>query len=125
MTIAFDLFKDAEEYQTYAPGEVIFEEGQKGDFMFVVIEGEVQIAANGSIFDILSAGGIFGEMALIDDGPRSASARAHSACKVVPVDKQSFTYNIQHSPTFALHVMSVMAERLRRQMDWLRASGLT
>ena len=125
MTRTLELFKDAKDYKSYAPGEAIFEEGQDGDYMYIIIEGQVQINSNGSILDILSPGHIFGEMALIDDGPRSASARAYSECKVVPVDQDSFTYCIQHSPSFAIHVMSIMAEWMRRQIDLLKASGLT
>lgn len=124
MTIAFELFKDAQEYGSYAPGEAIFNEGQEGDSMYVVIEGQVQITSNGSIIDILSPGDIFGEMALIDNSPRSASARAYSHCKVVPVDQQLFTHHVKHTPLFAIHVMSVMAARMRRQIELLKASGL-
>jgi CRP-like cAMP-binding protein len=125
MTIILELFKDAEDYKSFASGEAIFEEGQEGDYMYIIIEGQVQITTNGSILEILSPGNIFGEMAIVDDGPRSASARAYSACKVVSIDQDSFTYYVQHSPSFAIHVMSIMAERMRRQIDLLKGSGLT
>lgn len=116
MSIALDIFKDAKEYKTFAPGETIFEEGQEGEFMYVILEGEVEISKGDSPIDNLSAGDIFGEMALVDDSPRSAKARAVSDCRVVPVNQFDFTYYVQHSPFFALNVMSIMAKRLRRQL---------
>jgi len=116
MSIALDIFKNAKDYKTFTPGETIFEKGQKGDFMYVILEGEVEITGDTATLDILSPGDIFGEMALVDSSPRSANARAISDCKVVPVNQYNFSYYVQHSPFFALNVMSVMAKRLRRQM---------
>ena len=117
MTVALTIFKDAENYQTYAAGETIFDDGQEGDYMYVVIEGEVEIVAKGKVINRIGVGEIFGEMALIDNSPRSADARASQECRVVPVDQYNFTHYVQHSPFFAIYVMSVMAERLRGQID--------
>jgi CRP/FNR family cyclic AMP-dependent transcriptional regulator len=117
MSVALDLFKDSKDYKTFAPGETIFEAGQSGDFMYVLVEGQVDIMVDDKVYDTLSPGGIFGEMALIDDSPRSATVRAKVYCKVVPLDQYTFTHYVQHSPFFALQVMSVMAERLRRKMN--------
>lgn len=117
MSVALDIFKDSKDYKTFAPGETIFEEGQTGDYMYVLIEGQVDVVVDDKVYDTLSPGGIFGEMALIDDSPRSATVRANVYCKVVPIDQYNFTHYVQHSPFFALQVMSVMAERLRRKMS--------
>jgi CRP-like cAMP-binding protein len=117
MTVAYDIFKDAKDYQTFPPGEMIFEEGDVGDVMYVVIEGEVDIMVKDVVVDQLSPGDIFGEMALIDDSPRSGGARARTECKVVPVNQYNFTHYVQHSPFFAIQVMTIMANRLRRLMD--------
>ena len=116
MTVALTIFKDAEDYKTYAPGARIFEEGQEGDFMYVVIEGEVEITHKGQVINRIGEGEIFGEMALIDNSPRSADARSSKESKIVPVDQFAFTHYVQHSPFFAIYVMSVMAERLRKQI---------
>jgi CRP/FNR family cyclic AMP-dependent transcriptional regulator len=52
-------------------------------------------------------------MALIDARPRTATARAQEACTLVPIDERRFTFLIQQTPQFGLHVMRVLAERLR------------
>lgn len=119
MEIALDLFKDAKECRTYAPGETIFVEGEPGDLMYVILDGEVEIRSEGAVLNILSRGDIFGEMALVDDSPRSASATARTSCEIVPVDRYNFLFYVEHSPFFALQVMSVMAKRLRQQIGQL------
>ena len=58
-------------------------------------------------------GAILGEMALIDNSPRSASAIAKTACRLVPVTRRRFIFMVQQTPNFSLHVMKVMADRLR------------
>ena len=109
-----NLFRTADNFEFYAAGQLIFEEGQPGDVLYVVKEGEVEILVGSDVVETLDGGEIFGEMALIDGKHRSASARAKSACEVVPVNEQRFTFLVQQTPHFALSVMQTMAERLRR-----------
>lgn len=71
-------------------------------------------AAGDKVFAQGDAGGVFGEMALIDQSPRSASAVAMTPSKVVAVGQKRFTYLVQQTPYFALEIMHVLAERLRR-----------
>ncbi len=108
------LFGRDKNAQEYAEGSVIFEEGDINRDMFVVIEGQVDIVTDGNILETVNPGGMFGEMALIDASPRSAGAVARCDCKLVPVDQQRFQFLIQQTPFFALHVMRILAERLRR-----------
>ena len=113
-TINFDqLSKMVKETQTFSQGQTIFEEGEPGKFMFLVKEGEVEILKKGRVIDTVEAGGIFGEMALIDISPRSATARAKTDCLLVPVDEYNFLFLVQHTPYFSLQVMRSLAERLR------------
>jgi CRP/FNR family transcriptional regulator, cyclic AMP receptor protein len=99
----------------FAAGDVIFAEGDKGDKMYVVRSGEVEIERDGKVVEILSSGGIFGEMALIDGSPRAATARAKTACEVAPVTEKSFLFLVHETPFFAIAVMRALADRLRRQ----------
>lgn len=108
------LFGRDKNAQEIAEGTVIFNEGDFSREMYVVIEGQVDIVAGDKILETVNPGGIFGEMALIDAAPRSAAAVARCDCILVPVDQQRFQFLIQQTPYFALHVMRVLAERLRR-----------
>jgi CRP/FNR family cyclic AMP-dependent transcriptional regulator len=110
------LFQNTKDSKTYSAGETIFEQGDPGDVMYVVLEGEVDIKAEVEVLEHLGEGHIFGEMAIIDKQPRSASAVAITDCRVAPVDQKRFAFLVQQNPYFAIQVMSVMADRLRRLM---------
>ena len=103
-----------EEYQSFTPGQTVFWEGEPGDRMYIVAEGQVDIMAGGRILETVQTGGILGELALIDDKPRSARAVARTDCVLAPITRQHFLALVQRTPLFALQVMRVMAERLRR-----------
>lgn len=95
-------------------GEVIFAAGDPGDYMYVVRSGEIEIERDGTVVETLSGGGIFGEMALIDGSPRSATARAKTDAELAPINEKSFLFLVHETPFFAIAVMRTLAERLRR-----------
>ncbi len=107
------LFSNPEDYVPFSAGQTIFKEGDLGKVMYAIIEGKVDVLVGDEIIDTVGAGGILGEMALIDTSPRSATAVPRTDCKVVPISRRHFTFLIQHTPNFALDVMQVMASRLR------------
>jgi CRP-like cAMP-binding protein len=117
MSTTIKLFRNDENAEFYQADDVIFKEGDQGDCMYVILEGEVRIETTDRFIDTISEGEIFGEMALVDDSPRSASAVAASQCKVVPIDKSRFTRATQINPYFALQVMGIMAQRQRNLME--------
>jgi CRP/FNR family transcriptional regulator, cyclic AMP receptor protein len=94
-------------------GEVIFREGDKADQLFVIKSGQVEIRLGNRMLSELSAHSIFGEMALIDDAPRSATAVAKTDVELVPVSEKQFLFLVSQTPFFALKVMRVLAGRLR------------
>ena len=98
----------------FSASDVIFSEGDKGDVMYVVRSGEVVIERGGRPMETLGGGGIFGEMALIDGSPRSATVRAKTDCVVAPINEKSFLFLVHQTPFFAIAVMRTLAERLRR-----------
>jgi CRP-like cAMP-binding protein len=110
-----NLFRNSRDTRDVPAGHCIFVEGEDAGAMFAVIEGEVEIRYRGQPLETVREGGIFGEMALISDQPRSASATAMTDCKLVAIDEKRFTYLIQQTPFFALQVMRIMADRLRRE----------
>lgn len=110
--ISLSLFRNADT-KDFAAGETIFSTGEEGRNMYVVAEGEVDIWLGQVVAETVKPGGIFGEMALIDQHVRSADAIARTDCKLVPVDQRRFQYLVSETPFFALQVMSIMADRLR------------
>ena len=98
----------------YAPGDVIFAEGDPCDKMYVIRSGEVEILLDGRVLEVIKSGGIFGEMALIDGAARVATARAKTACEVAPISEKTFLFLVHETPFFAIAVMRTLAGRLRR-----------
>jgi len=113
---SLDLFRTGVNTAAYAAGDTIFEEGEPGDEMYLVKEGRVNIQVEGQTVNSVGAGEIFGEMALISSDPRSATAVAASDCTLLPVNEERFLFLVQQTPYFSLHVMGVLAERLRTQV---------
>ena len=95
-------------------GDIIFREYDMGAEMYVVLEGEVELTIGASVVETLTAGEPFGEMALIDQAPRVATARARTACKLAVIPEKRFLFLVQTKPHFALHIMKAMADRLRK-----------
>jgi CRP/FNR family transcriptional regulator, cyclic AMP receptor protein len=101
--------------RNFVKGKTIFKEGDLGDEFFVVVRGKVEIRSGDRHFETLGPDGIFGEMALIDDNPRSATAVALTDVTVAPIKENQFLFLVKNTPFFALNVMRVLAHRLRRQ----------
>ena len=112
--VTIDMFRNEEDALPFVAGETIFKEGEAGDTMYVVVKGNVDLLVRGKLVEELGAGGVLGEMALIDSVPRSATAVAKSDCKLAPIPEKRFQFLVQQTPNFALQIMRVMAERLRR-----------
>ena len=110
-----DLFRhEIDDLVLLPAGEALFKTGEPGTLMYVLKEGTVEIRVRGTVVETAEAGTLLGEMALIDSGPRSADVIAMSDCKLVPIDKRRFLFLVQQTPNFSIHVMHVMADRLRK-----------
>jgi CRP/FNR family cyclic AMP-dependent transcriptional regulator len=105
----------------YRQGEVVFDEGSRGREMYVVHTGEVRIVKKDSsgkeaVLSVLGPGEIFGEMALLDQKPRSATAIAvKDGTRLVALDRTRFTYLLRHEPEFAFIVMETLCRRIREK----------
>lgn len=108
------LLRYEDHYLTLKKGETIFKEGDLGDTMFVVRSGTVELQICGRLVETLQRGDFMGEMALVDQEPRSATAFCATDCQVVPIDRERFQYLVKETPFAALEVMQKMADRLRR-----------
>lgn len=105
-------------------GTVIFQAGDHGDKMYAVLAGAVDILVNGKVVDTIEAGGIFGEMALIEKLPRSATATVRTEAKLVEVDRNRFLFMVQQTPFFSLQLLSIVTDRLRRANAALSANAV-
>jgi CRP/FNR family transcriptional regulator, cyclic AMP receptor protein len=102
--------------RSYAEGQIIFEECEPAAEMYIVREGSVTLKKGSQIIETLGPGEIFGEMALIDPAPRSATALAGPGCLLAVVNEQTFGQLVQKVPGFALELMRLLARRLRKDL---------
>jgi CRP-like cAMP-binding protein len=109
-----NLFKTATGTERHEAGDLIFSEGDVGETFYIVRDGSVTLSAGGRTLEEVGPGGIFGELALVDHEPRSATATASTDCELVPVDERYFQFLVGQTPFFAQTVMRAMATRLRR-----------
>ena len=98
----------------FKAGSIIFREGDEARDLFVIKSGEVRIQIGNRTITELGPDSIFGEMALIDNEPRSATAVAVTDVELVPVSEKQFLFLVSQTPYFALRVMRVLAQRLRK-----------
>ncbi|HEX7218727.1 MAG TPA: cyclic nucleotide-binding domain-containing protein [Burkholderiales bacterium] len=97
----------------YDKGKIIMVAGQTGALMYVVVEGRVSIQIRGAVVELVGPGGVFGEMALIDQSPRSANAVAESDCQLLAINRTVFLSLVKSDPTFGIALLGSMAERVR------------
>jgi CRP-like cAMP-binding protein len=107
--------------RAYKAGEVIFGAGDAGTELYIVRDGSVSVRIGERVLETLGPSEIFGEMALVDAKPRSATVVAETDCVVIPVSEKQFLLMVREAPFFALGVMRVLAERLRAANAALRA----
>jgi CRP-like cAMP-binding protein len=97
----------------YQRGNVIMVTGQTGALMYVVLEGRVAISIRGAVIERVGPGGVFGEMALVDQSPRSANAAAETDCALLAINRNVFLSLVKSDPTFGIALLGATAERVR------------
>ena len=127
--VALEFFKSAGKAEDVARGATVFAEKEheipllKRNKMYLLLKGDVGLLAGGKPIGAVKAGEIFGELALISHAPRSASAVAKTACRVIALDEKEFHRALAAKPAFALMLMSMMIRRLRETITQLSAAG--
>ena len=114
-----EVFKDSDDLVEFPAGAVILAEGQEGNNMYVVMEGELSISLEGKPLATARPGEIIGEMALINSEIRSATVTATTDCTLASIDQASFNALLRHVPEFTLHVMDILAARLKTTFDMI------
>ncbi len=130
--LALEFFKLGGSLEQFPAGKQIFAENDKtgglfskGARIYLLLDGDVMLTRGGKALDLVPPGEIFGEMAVIAEAPRSATATARKNCRVLSLDEKQFQQALQRMPEFALMLMSVMAQRLRRGVARLAAAKKT
>jgi CRP/FNR family cyclic AMP-dependent transcriptional regulator len=99
----------------FKTGDIIFRQGDAATEFYVVQSGKVDIRLGNRLLGTVGDRDIFGEMALIDAAPRSATAVAATDVRLVAVGEKQFLFMVSQTPHFALNVMRTLARRLRAQ----------
>lgn len=103
----------------FSSGQIIFHHGDPGGLLYIVSKGKVKIThstldGQEAMLAIVGSGDFFGELALLDDSPRSATAEAIEPTETLTLHREDFMRYIQDNPDFSLHVLQTMARRIRR-----------
>lgn len=114
-----ELFHDWEDTEKYRSGTVIFAERDPADVMYIILAGEIELTLHGEPLGVEGEGGIIGEMAMINSSTRSATATTLTKVKLARLDRDQFRVFIHENTEFALHVMSVLANRLRAVNEYI------
>ncbi|MEH1767244.1 Crp/Fnr family transcriptional regulator [Nostoc sp.] len=112
--VTVSIFQKQPDPKAFLAGQVIFEEGQPGDEMYGILEGEVDILVNGKIVESIETGEVFGAGVLVGVKNRTYSAIAKVDSKLGFLDREGFLFAVQETPVFALQVMKSYSERLSR-----------
>ena len=109
----------------YPKDAVVFEDGSMGDYMYVIQGGEVKVTkmsedGREKILEILAEGEFFGEMALLDREPRSASVKTTRACTLLALSRQDFLGLLRQNPDISLEMIRELARRLRETDEQIR-----
>ena len=112
--------------QNYGPGDQIFKEGDEGRLAYVIEEGEVELFKivddHEQVLGTVGKDGIFGEMALIDNKPRMAAARASTSCTIICVTRQMFDEKVNQADPFIRGLLKILADNNRDMTSkWLSA----
>lgn len=127
--LALEFFRSAGTLEEKPAGKPVFSEKEKagglfskGARMYLLLEGEIGLMIQNKFFGVVKPGDVFGELAVIADLPRSATAMAKINCRVLSLDERQFHAALEKKPEFALMLMSSMVQRLRQSIAKLGAA---
>jgi CRP/FNR family cyclic AMP-dependent transcriptional regulator len=115
--------------RVYEDGAIVFSQGDPGDALYGVVTGRVRISASTRegkemFLNIMEPGDTFGEIALLDGNPRTATATATAACELMIIPRAQFLALLQREPTLAIHLLQLLCQRIRWTSGWVEDSAL-
>ncbi|MFW9260836.1 Crp/Fnr family transcriptional regulator [Nostoc sp. CALU 546] len=112
--LTVSIFQKQSDPKVFSAGQVIFEEGQPGDEMYGILEGEIDILVNGKIVETIDTGEVFDVGVLVGIKNRTYTAIAKVDTKLVFLNEEEFLFAVQETPMFAVEVMKSYSKRLSR-----------
>ncbi|AFY35750.1 Crp/Fnr family transcriptional regulator [Calothrix sp. PCC 7507] len=112
--VTLSIFQKQPNPQVFSAGQVIFAEGEPGEFIYGILEGEVDVLVNGKVVEAIETGEVFGAGVLVGVKNRTYTAVAKTDTKLAFLDEETFLFAVQETPVFALKVMKSYSERLSR-----------
>ena len=97
----------------YAAGSIVFNKSDPGECMYVVQSGVIEMMIGDRVVEVCGANQAIGFMSMIDNAPRSSTARVKEACELSIIDRRKFRFMVDEVPNFALYIMGAMARRIR------------
>lgn len=97
----------------FPAGTVVFNKGDPGSTMYVVQSGVIEMVIGDKVIEVCGPNEAIGFMSMIDNAPRSSTARVKDACELSVIDQRKFRFMVDEVPNFALYIMGAMARRIR------------
>lgn len=95
-------------------GKVLTRQGERGEEFFVIVDGRVRVERDGKLLAVLGSAQFIGEIALIDEGPRTATATCETDCRLILLGHREFHSLLREQPEIELTILRTLAERVRR-----------
>ena len=108
-------FREEKNFKKYNNGDIVFNQGDDGDFMYAVVQGEVEMRVGDKYVTSVRENEFFGEMAVLDSQPRSATAHAIDTTTLAVITKERFMVMLSEDSDFALQIIRVLINRLRAE----------
>lgn len=97
----------------FKPGDYIFREGDPPRYMYVILKGTIEVSAKKKAIETLRESQALGILSLLDDNPRTITARAAEPCELALIDKKKFRFMVEEAPNFVWFVLKELGSRLR------------
>ena len=98
---------------TFSAGSIVFNKGDAGSCMYIVQSGLIEMVIGDKVIESCGANEAIGFMSMVDDAPRSSTARVKETCELSLIDQRKFRFMVDEVPNFALYIMGAMARRIR------------
>jgi len=98
---------------SFQSGTTVFNKGDTGQCMYIVQSGVIEMMIGDKVIEVVGPNEAIGFMSMIDQAPRSSTARVRETCELSVIDARMFRFMVDEVPNFALYIMGVLARRIR------------